>query len=97
MAAIAAPLEEARAGSLARPVGVLTTVAVSAVATAVTVCAVQGSTVLRDPEVTAIVRGLFVASHVGLGAVTWWRRPDSRLGPLLAGTGFLYALTSLSP
>ena len=37
-----------------------------------------------------------VASYVGVGLYTWWRRPGSRLGPLLVGNGFLYALTSFN-
>jgi signal transduction histidine kinase len=63
-------------------------------ATAATVWAVERSPVLHEPLETAVVRGLFVASYVGVGTYTWWRRPDSRLGLLVAGAGFLYALTS---
>ena len=37
-----------------------------------------------------------VASYVGVGLYTWWRRPGSRLGPLLVGNGFLYAATSFN-
>jgi signal transduction histidine kinase len=45
---------------------------------------------------TAVAKGLLVAAYVGVGAYTWWRRPASRLGPLIAGAGFLYAATSLA-
>ena len=31
-----------------------------------------------------------------MGLYTWWRRPGSRLGPLLVGNGFLYAATSFN-
>ncbi len=37
-----------------------------------------------------------VASYVGVGLYTWWRRPGSRLGPLVVGNGFLYAATSFN-
>ena len=37
-----------------------------------------------------------VASYVAVGLYTWWRRPGSRLGPLLVGNGFLYAATSFN-
>jgi signal transduction histidine kinase len=50
--------------------------------------------VLESPTGSAALRGLFVASYIAVGTYTWWRRPDSRLGLLVAGAGFLYALTS---
>src|SRR3984885_1974528 len=67
-----------------------------AVATAVTAWAVSGSPILVDPMGVAVWRSLVVASYVGVGLYTWWRRPDSRLGPLLVGNGFLYAATSFN-
>jgi hypothetical protein len=69
-------------------VGVLTT--------AVTAWAVSRSPILVNPQGTSIWRSLLVASYVGVGLYTWWRRPGSRLGPLLMGNGFLYALTSFN-
>ena len=36
-----------------------------------------------------------MASYSAVGAYTWWRRPASRLGALIAGLGLVYALTSL--
>ena len=67
-----------------------------AVATALTAWAVSRSPILVDPHGTSIWRSLVVASYVGVGLYTWWRRPGSRLGPLLVGNGFLYALTSFN-
>ena len=67
-----------------------------AVATALTAWAVSRSPILVDPQGTSIWRSLVVASYVGVGLYTWWRRPGSRLGPLLVGNGFLYALTSFN-
>jgi signal transduction histidine kinase len=66
------------------------------VATGATVWAVARSPVLDDPTGTAVLRGLFVASYIAVGTYTWWRRPDSRLGLLVAGAGFLYAITSFN-
>jgi signal transduction histidine kinase len=66
-----------------------------ALATGATVWGVRRSPILVDPGATAVVRGLFVASYVAVGLYTWWRRPDSRLGVLLLGAGFLCTPTSL--
>ena len=70
--------------------------ALGAAATGVTVWAVAQSPVLESSMGAAIVRGLFVASYIAVGTYTWGRRPESRLGLLVAGAGFLYALTSLN-
>ena len=66
------------------------------VATALTAWAVSRSPILVDPEGTSVWRSLVVASYVAVGLYTWWRRPGSRLGPLLVGNGFLYAATSFN-
>lgn len=76
-------------------VAVAVTVA-GAVATALTVWGVARSPILATPVVTAVWRGAFVGSYVAVGAYTWWRRRDSRLGPLVAGVGFLYSVASLN-
>lgn len=65
-------------------------------ATALTVWAVARSPILVDPMSLSIWRGLVVALYVVVGLYTWWRQPDSRLGPLLVGNGFLYAATSFN-
>jgi signal transduction histidine kinase len=54
------------------------------------------SPLVADPHGMGVLKGLLVACYVGVGAYTWWRRPSSRLGPLIAGAGFLYAVTSLA-
>ena len=96
MATAALPGLERRQRSEAH-VFVLVAVGVAgAVATAVTAWAVARSPILVGPDVVAIWRRLVVASYVGVGLYTWWRRPDSRLGPLLVGNGFLYAATSFN-
>ena len=55
-----------------------------------------GSPTVNSPETTAVVKGLLVAGFVGVGTYTWWRRPRSRLGPLVTAGGFLYAFTALT-
>src|SRR4051794_11611144 len=57
---------------------------------------VSRSDVLIDPQLSAWVRAAFVLANVAGGAYTWWRRPASGFGPLLAGAGLLFALTSLN-
>src|SRR3954471_22397077 len=67
-----------------------------AVAAAGTFVVVAGSDVLAQPRLSAWVRAGFVAATAGGGAYTWWRRPASGFGPLLALTGLLFAVTSLN-
>src|SRR4051794_19553680 len=57
---------------------------------------VSRSDVLIDPQLSAWVRAAFVLANVAGGAYTWWRRPASGFGPLLAAVGLLFALTSLN-
>ncbi len=64
--------------------------------TVVTVWAVANSPILVDPTGDAIWRSLFVSVYVAVGAYTWWRRPRSPLGPVVAGAGLLYSVTSLN-
>ena len=66
------------------------------VATAVTAWGVANSPILVDPMSDVIWRSLFVATYVAVGMYTWWRRPESRLGPIVAAAGFLYGVTSLN-
>lgn len=66
------------------------------VASGLTVWACANSPILVDATGTALWRSAFVASYVAVGTYSWWRRPDSRLGPLVAGVGFLYAAASLN-
>src|SRR5687768_11581821 len=43
-----------------------------------------------------LVRAAMVGSYVAIGAYTWWRRPGSRFGAMLAETGLLFAVASLN-
>ena len=65
-------------------------------AAAFTAIVVGRSDILVDPQLSAWVRAGFVLANVAGGAYTWWRRPASGFGPLVAGTGLLFALTSLN-
>jgi signal transduction histidine kinase len=51
---------------------------------------------VAQPHATALAKSLIVAAYVGVGVYTLARRQASRLGPLVAGAGFLYAVTSLT-
>ncbi|MDP9308596.1 MAG: histidine kinase dimerization/phosphoacceptor domain-containing protein [Actinomycetota bacterium] len=82
--------------AIRQAVVVATLGAAGVVPTAITAWAVASSEILYKPGITAVVRALFVASFVGVGMYTWWRRRDSRLGLLVAGVGLFYALTSLN-
>src|SRR5450755_3065514 len=66
------------------------------VATAVMAWATARSPTLVDPKGNWVWQSSFVASYVAVGAYTWWRRPESRLGPLVVGAGFLYSVTALT-
>ena len=63
---------------------------------ALTAWAVANSPILVDAKSVSIWRALVVASYVAVGLYGWWRRPDSRFGPLVVGNGFLYAATSFN-
>jgi signal transduction histidine kinase len=65
------------------------------IATAATVWFAARSRVLVAPTELAVWRGLLVASYIAVGTYTWWRRPESRVGPLVAAAGFAYATTSM--
>ena len=91
----AAPLK-AEPQAPTRTVEALAIAAIGAVAAGVTALLVVRSSVLLQPHRNGILRGLLVASYAAVGAYTWWRRPASRLGLLIAGIGLVYALTSLN-
>jgi hypothetical protein len=65
------------------------------IATAATVWFAARSRVLVAPTELAVWRGLLVASYIAVGTYMWWRRPESRVGPLVAAAGFAYAITSM--
>ena len=93
-AVVPALSDQRRAGSAA--VTLAGVGALGALAAATTIIGGWHSSVMQDPEVTAVLKGLTVASYVAVGAYTWWHRPHSRLGPLVAVAGFLYTAAALT-
>ena len=49
-----------------------------------------------EPGLQAALLDWIVCSYILSGLIAWWRRPESRLGPLMVVGGFLTALSSLS-
>ena len=49
-----------------------------------------------EPGLQAALLDWIVCSYILSGLIAWWRRPESRLGPLMVAGGFLTALSSLS-
>jgi signal transduction histidine kinase len=49
-----------------------------------------------EPGLQAALLDWIVCSYILSGLIAWWRRPDSRLGPLMVAGGFVTALSSLS-
>jgi signal transduction histidine kinase len=43
---------------------------------------------VREPEVQAALIVWVILAYVLAGVIAWWRRPESRLGPLMIGAGF---------
>ena len=79
-----------------RAIVLIAVAAAGILATIVTAWAVANSPILVDPTGDAIWRSLFVSVYVAVGAYTWWRRPQSPLGPVVVAAGFLYSVTSLN-
>jgi signal transduction histidine kinase len=47
-----------------------------------------------DPALQASLLDWIILSYIFSGLVAWWRRPESRFGPLMVAAGFLIALTA---
>jgi signal transduction histidine kinase len=73
-------------------------------AIAVVGAAAAGSTValahaiehVPDPVTLAVVVNWIVLPYIGAGLIAWWRRPQSRFGPLMVASGFAAFLSHLS-
>jgi signal transduction histidine kinase len=67
-------------------------------------CAAAGSTValalesdqVSAPVVRAITVDWIVLPYIFAGLIAWWRRPESRFGPLMVAAGFAAYLSHLS-
>ena len=51
---------------------------------------------VSEPGVRAALVLWVVLPYIFAGVVAWWRRPESRFGPLLVAAGFAFFLSSLS-
>jgi signal transduction histidine kinase len=68
----------------------------SVAAAAVSVALVLESDHVSEPGVRAVLVAWVILPYVLAGVVAWWRRPDSRFGPLLVVAGYTFFLSSLS-
>ena len=51
---------------------------------------------LGEPMVIAVLLNWLTLAYVCCGALAWWRRPDSRFGPLMIVAGFVNCAATLS-
>lgn len=97
IAQVPARLGATREGSRARRAAVVAALgSAGVVATILTGWFVARSKVLVYPASDAIVRAAYVAVYVAVGAYTLHRRPESRLGRLLAANGLAFAIVTLN-
>ncbi len=96
MSSHAAAAGAAERRSTASSSHVLAIALVGAAASLVVVGTGWSSPLISHSHAAAMLRGLFVATYVGVGAYTWSRRPASQIGPLIAGAGFIYAVVALA-
>src|SRR4051794_5050839 len=54
----------------------------------------SGGAAVNTPGFSSLVRGAMVVAWGCVGFYTWRKRPDSRLGLLIAGGGLIYAVAS---
>jgi hypothetical protein len=75
---------------------VLVAVAVAGVAAAVTTLALAlTNDQLDHVGVNVFLNDWITLNYIGAGLIAWWRRPDSRFGPLMVAAGFLNFLVTL--
>ena len=68
----------------------------SLAAAACTVLLALTSDHIREPGIHAALQVWPMLGYVLAGVVAWWRRPESRLGPLMVVAGAVWFLTGLS-
>ena len=94
MATVAAP-----AIATARPARGLLWIATVSTAGAIAAVLTGAGVGLGDAagvDAWTLVRAAMVGSYVAVGAYTWWRRPASRFGIIVAETGLGFAVASLN-
>ncbi|MGN6430264.1 MAG: sensor histidine kinase [Gaiellaceae bacterium] len=94
MATTAARASAQTAGAL-RAYAIAALLFAGAVASIATIWFVDRSPIVVNADWIGILRGVLIATWVGAGTYMWWRRPESRLGLLVAGVALVYAGTSL--
>jgi signal transduction histidine kinase len=77
-------------------VGLVALIALAGVAAAATTLALG----LTNDEVDHVGMRVFLndwitVNYIGAGLIAWWRRPDSRFGPLMVAAGFVNFLATL--
>jgi len=65
-------------------------------AAGVTVALALTSDHVDEPGVQALLVDWILFGYVLAGTVAWWRRPESRFGPLMLAAGFAFFLSALS-
>jgi signal transduction histidine kinase len=92
----AAPAEAAERLTATAPRSVAVLAVAGASASVLAGWLVWQSPLVAEPQMTAVAKSLIVAAYVGVGTYTVARRQATRLGPLIVGAGFLYAVTALA-
>jgi signal transduction histidine kinase len=67
-----------------------------AAAAATSVALVLTSDHVSEPGVRAALTVWVILPYIFAGVAAWWRRPESRFGPLLVAAGFAFFVSSLS-
>jgi signal transduction histidine kinase len=67
-----------------------------AAATAVATALALTSDHVETPGIQAFLVDWIILGYVVSGVIAWWRRPDSRFGPLMVAAGFTFFLSVLS-
>ena len=95
--AVAVPgfMQAADAARTPKPAVLLVIALAGCAAAAATVAVDVTSDQLSQPVVHAILLGWIMLPYIFGGVIAWWRRPESRFGPLMVAAGFGMFLASL--
>jgi len=92
----AAPAEAAERLTTGAPRSVALLALAGASASVLAGWLVWQSPLVPHAHVLGVAKGLLLAGYVAVGVYSWARRPTSRLGPLIAGAGFIFTATALT-
>ena len=98
MAASAAALRSVGTGVPRAPrLSLLWAIALAGVAAAAgSVALALTSDHVAEPGLQAVLLVWMTLPYILAGVIAWWRRPDSRFGPLMIAAGFVTFLSTLS-